>query len=262
MIRLAFIGKGGAGKSSIAGTAARLLARRDRAVLAIDSDPLPGLSYALGLPPEDRPIPDDVVVEGPEGGPRWVLRPDLDPVSFIERYAPTTDDGVRYLQYGNLWDGVWTLQRPQFAWSQVVRELPDGVFDLVGDLPGGTRQPMFGWARYADLVAIVVEPTVKSLHSATRLANIARADWGPTELLLVANKIERADDVERIAERLDRPVAATIPDSRAILDADRAGLAPLDADPDGDFVAGVGALVDVVEETYRRWETGAQEVAP
>ena len=42
-IRLAFVGKGGAGKSTLAGTFARLLGRAGEPVLALDSDPLPGM---------------------------------------------------------------------------------------------------------------------------------------------------------------------------------------------------------------------------
>jgi CO dehydrogenase nickel-insertion accessory protein CooC1 len=47
-LRLAVVGKGGAGKSVIAGTLARLLARRGERVLALDSDLLPGLALSLG----------------------------------------------------------------------------------------------------------------------------------------------------------------------------------------------------------------------
>lgn len=39
-VRVAFVGKGGAGKSSIAGTFARLLAVTGQPVLALDSDPM------------------------------------------------------------------------------------------------------------------------------------------------------------------------------------------------------------------------------
>ena len=48
-VRVAFVGKGGAGKSAIAGTFARALARRGEPVLAVDSDPMPGLAYYLAL---------------------------------------------------------------------------------------------------------------------------------------------------------------------------------------------------------------------
>jgi CO dehydrogenase maturation factor len=51
-MKLAMVGKGGVGKTSISGTLARLLARRGRRVLAIDGDPNPNLALTLGVTPE------------------------------------------------------------------------------------------------------------------------------------------------------------------------------------------------------------------
>ena len=48
-MRIAFIGKGGSGKSTIAGTVARLLARGGHPVLALDVDTMPGLAFSVGL---------------------------------------------------------------------------------------------------------------------------------------------------------------------------------------------------------------------
>ncbi len=243
-LRVAFVGKGGSGKSTISGSFARLLARRGEPVLALDSDPLPGMAYALGVPVDDTPLPDDVVVEGPEDGPRWVLHPDLDAAAVIERHATVCPDGVRYLQFGNLWGHISTLQRAQHAWSQVVRDVDPDRWHLVGDLPGGTRQAMFGWAKYADVVCVVVEPTAKSLHSAERLLNLSTATWAPRHLLLVANKVADGDEARRLGERLARPVAASVPLDADVARGDRLARAPLDAAPDGPFSDAVGGLID------------------
>ena len=258
MIRVAFVGKGGAGKSTIAGTFARLLARRGQPVLALDSDPMPGLPYSLGVAVDDHPIPDDVVVSGPEGGPRWVLRPDLDAAAIVDRCAARCPDGVRYLQFGNLWGHAVRLQQAQHAWSQVVAELDRDRWHLIGDLPGGTRQAMFGWARYADTVCLVVEPTVKSMHTAKRLSTLPQARWGPSSLILVVNKARDGSDAARVSERLEVQAAAVIPDDPEAVRADRRGAAPLDNAPHGSLAQAVDALVDRVVSAYSRGE----EVAP
>jgi CO dehydrogenase maturation factor len=250
MIRVAFVGKGGAGKSTIAGTFARLLGRSGEPVLALDSDPLPGMPYALGVTVEDAPIPDDAVIEGPDGGPRWVLRPDLTPESVVEQWAACTADGVRYLHFGNVWGHVNTVQRAQHAWSQVVRDLDEDKFHLVGDLAGGTRQAMFGWGKYADVVCVVVEPTAKSLHSARRLLNLGEAEWGPRHILLVANKVQDRADVDRIEHRLHQKVTSAVPTDPAVAAADRRAVAPLDAAPDGPLVMAVSELAEKVRELY------------
>lgn len=246
-IRVAFVGKGGSGKSTISGTFARLLARRGEPVLALDSDPLPGMPYSLGIPVDDGPIPDDAVIEGPEGGPRWILNPAIDAATVIERHAAIGPDGVRYLQFGNLWGHISTLQRAQHAWSQVVREVDAEKWHLVGDLPGGTRQAMFGWGKYADVVCIVVEPTAKSLHSASRLLNLDQASWAPHHVVVVANKVDDEGEALRIAERLGRPVTASMPRDSLVLAGDRLGAAPLDAAPGGAFVGAVADLITRVE---------------
>ena len=51
-MKVAIAGKGGAGKTSVSGTMARLLARRGHRVLAIDGDSNPNLALTLGLPLE------------------------------------------------------------------------------------------------------------------------------------------------------------------------------------------------------------------
>lgn len=49
-MRMAIAGKGGTGKTTIAGTLARALARTGREVLAIDADTNPNLASVLGIP--------------------------------------------------------------------------------------------------------------------------------------------------------------------------------------------------------------------
>ncbi len=249
MIRVAFAGKGGSGKSSISGSFARLLARSGRPVLAVDSDPLPGMAYSLGIPVDDHPAPDDVVVEGPEGGPRWVLRPGLDAAGFIEAYAPPGPDDVRYLQFGNTWGHWSTLQRGQHAWSQVVKEMDPMAWNVVGDLPGGTRQAMFGWAKYADVLAIVVEPTAKSIQVARRLCNISKASWAPEHVVVVANRVDDPAQVRRIGSRSDRPIVGAVPDDPSVTDADKLARAPVDLGP-GPFVDAVEELVETMVSQY------------
>ena len=71
-MRIAVAGKGGAGKTTISATLARLLARRGFEVTAIDDDPNPNLAVALGVPSADRErlrrVPRDVLVEGAATG--------------------------------------------------------------------------------------------------------------------------------------------------------------------------------------------------
>ena len=251
-MRIAFVGKGGAGKSAIAGTFARTLARRGRPVMAVDSDPLPGLAFSLGLAVDHTPpIPEDLIEEKGEGepGPRWRLRADVDPGDAISRYSVPAPDGVRFFQFGKIRTGQ-NLFRSQVAFLQIVRKLPDDDWNVVGDLPGGTRQAFTGWADFAHTVLVVVEPTAKSLLSGRRLARMARADGeGPKQAFAVASKVRHPDDVDMVARGTGLEVVAAVPWDEELAAAERRGEAPIDTAPECPAVVAVGSLVDrVIEE--------------
>lgn len=256
-MRVAFVGKGGAGKSAIAGTFARALARHGESVLAIDSDPMPGLAFSLGLAvTEASPIPDDAVVERGEGekGPRFRLRPDLGGAEAVERYAVTGPDGVRFLQFGKLRTNAAPLMRAQFAFRQIVDDLPEDRWNLVGDLPGGTRQAFTGWGGYAKTFLIVVEPTAKSLLSARRLARLAQSDEGSHEVVAVVNRVRRPDDVDTVRTRTGLQVVAAVPWDEEFAEAERRGKAPIDAAPECPAVQEIELLVERIVE-----QLGARE---
>lgn len=243
-MRIAFVGKGGAGKSAIAGTFARLLAQRGEPVLVLDSDPLPGLAYSLGVDSTDAGIPDEAVVENPkEGGPRYVLREGLTATDAVELYAARGPDGVRVLQFGKIHDGGRGLMRSQFAFRQITAELSDDKWNLVGDLPGGTRQPFLGWGRYANTLLVVVEPMAKSLLSARRLARLSLIEDAP-RVVAVANKVRDDDDVERVAERTGLDVIGAVPLDEAMAEADRHGRPVVDDAPESAAVKAIDSIVE------------------
>jgi len=245
-VRVAFIGKGGAGKSAIAGTFARLLAQRGEPVLVIDSDPMPGLALSLGLPATDAGIPDEATVERAQGedGPRFKLRPGLSASKAIELYAAAGPDGLRLLQFGKLREHVGALMRSQHAFHQIREELPSDRWHLVGDLPGGTRQPFFGWTQFASVVLVVIEPSEKGMLSGRRLAHLADGEEAPERILAVVNKARHPDDAARVEVGTGLQVVAAIPWDEQLADAERLGRAPVDAAPDAAAVRAVASLVD------------------
>lgn len=108
-MRIAIAGKGGTGKTTIAGTLCRLLARRGRNVLAIDADTNPNLAGILGVPADRAQqmlsLPLDLLERQtePDGTVRSVFT--ADPIELVERYGTTAPDGVRLMVMGAVGHG-------------------------------------------------------------------------------------------------------------------------------------------------------------
>jgi CO dehydrogenase maturation factor len=250
-LRLAVVGKGGAGKSVIAGTLARLLARRGERVLALDSDLLPGLALSLGAEQPAAP-PLAAAAERDEDG-RWRLKKGIGPVRAVRRYATAAPDGVLLLQCGKVSaDGLPPIMGAVNAYYRVVHRLPRSPafrdWSLVGDLPAGPRQTAFGWAPYADTFVLVVEPTVQSVLTARRIARIVRAREG-RRVLPVANKMTGAPDRRRVERQLGEPLFAGIPADEAVAEAERRGVALVDHAPSSRAARALGSLTEALRAT-------------
>lgn len=251
-VRVAFVGKGGAGKSAIAGVFCRLLAQQTGGqVVAIDSDPMPGLAVSLGLASEDTPLPAELVEKVSDGGDppveTWHLRGERPVLDVVGRYAAEAPDGVRVLQFGKLRGHVRVLGASQQAFRVVVRELAGTDAHLVGDLPGGTRQPFFGWADFADVIVVVAEATAASMLSAKRLARLAAAsDDGEQRVVAAANKVTDPSDAQRLAEFSGLDVVAVVPRDPAVGSAEREGVSLLEHAPEAPAVGAIRSLVNTL----------------
>ena len=100
--KFAIAGKGGSGKTTIAGTLARLMARKmGQKLVAIDGDSNPNLATTLGLPHEKIsqivPIPRTVVnrTKDEYGKNKIVLT--KKPDEIINEFGIDTPDGIKLL---------------------------------------------------------------------------------------------------------------------------------------------------------------------
>jgi CO dehydrogenase maturation factor len=105
-MRIAIAGKGGTGKTTIAGTLARMLAREGRSVLAVDADTNPNLAVTLGVPAsrarDIASLPLDLLERrtDPDGTTRTVFG--ADPEAVIRDYGVSGPDGVQLLVMGKV----------------------------------------------------------------------------------------------------------------------------------------------------------------
>ncbi len=247
-MRLAVVGKGGAGKSVIAGTMARILAREGRRVLALDSDLLPGLSISLGSGPDPLEPPLNAAAERDENN-RWRLKRGIGPVRAVQRYSTEAPEGIRLLQLGKTpREGIAPTMASVNAFYKVVHRLPEAPafrdWTLLGDLPAGPRQAAFDWAPYAETFVVVVQPGSQSGLTARRVARIARMRRN-AKAVFVANRVRSRDDVRLVEKMVGEPVLATVPVDDDVAYAERMGVAPIDHAPEAPAVR---ALVGLAEQ--------------
>lgn len=249
-MRVAIAGKGGAGKSFLTGTLARILARQGRRVLVLDSDPMPGVSISLGMGPIDEDMLGDAVERGPDD--RWRLKRGIGPVRAVRRFSRQGPDGVHLLQFGKAGgQGLAPIMGSVAGFSQVVRRLAQeralADWTLLGDLPAGPRQTAFDWAPYADRTVVVVEPTIQSILTAGRIARLV-STRGRSAVIPVANKVTSPDDAMLIADGLGLEIRAAIPLDVEVARADRLGLAILDHAPGARATEAVEALAALLSD--------------
>ena len=243
-MRVAFVGKGGVGKSSLVGTFSRVLARTGSRVLVLDSDPMPGVAFSLGVDHTDAGLPDDVVEETGDDR-RFRLAGGLRGSDVVDRHAVRCPDGVHFVQLGKARGQRWENTRQHFGFQRMLDDLPADDWHIVGDLPGGTRQAFLTWGRWVDTFLVVVEPTASSLLTGRRLARLAQMDGAP-RVVAVANKVREPDDADRIAARTGLPVIAVVPLDPAQAEADRRGMALLDHEPSAPTVIALRDLAQTL----------------
>ncbi len=243
-LKLAISGKGGVGKSTLAGMLARLFARDGFHVLAIDADPDANLASALGFPPDLRRsvrtiseerqlIEERTGAKVREFGQIFALNPNVEGIAeqFAASYA-----GVNLLVLGAAQRAGSGCACPESVLlKSLVRHLVlkrDEVVIL--DMEAGIEHLGRGTAMGVDLLLVVVEPGQRSVDTAHRIREMA-ARLGIRRFAVALNKSSSA---ERDRAWMSREFGAAevlgvIPFDPRIAEADRSDRSPFDgADAD------------------------------
>ena len=242
-MRVAIVGKGGAGKTTLAGTLARVLARRGRNVLAIDLDTNPGLAYTIGVPPVDDGLPEEALEESDDRKTAWYgwrLATGLEPNDAVMRYGIEGPDGIRFLSPGKIDRDKDTVRRNISAVQQIARGFDAPGWDLIGDLEAGSTTPYEGYTKFAQRALLVITPGWTSRLMARRLLPIL----GDLPTMIVASRYANGNFDP------DLTPDANIPYDENLAQADQLGRAPLDYCPDAPGVRAIEHLADrlVAEE--------------
>lgn len=260
-MKVAVAGKGGVGKTFIAGTLARLFARGGYRVLAIDADPAMNLAYALGVPPDvaENIVPiaeNDELVEERTGarkgssGAIFSLTPRVSDIA--ERYGVHGPEGTRLLVMGTVKSGGTGCMCPANALLRALlghlliqeREL------VVMDMEAGLEHLGRGVAKGFEELLNVVEPSAQSVVTALRIRKLA-LDLGVQRMLIVANKVRNEGDecfLKNALKPMGMPLFAVIPFDDMVAEADMKRVAPIDYAPSCPAVKAVENMAEALKK--------------
>lgn len=213
-IKVAVVGKGGVGKSTLVALIARIAARLGADVLAIDADEQRNLATTLGIPLDIAshlpPITadKDYVEEktgarpGEGGGAMLVLNPDVsDLVDRLGIYGP---DEVRLLVMGGVshaGGGCLCPETSLLAAAVSSMRLRKGEL-VIMDTHAGVEHFGRALARGFELAVVVVDSTFNSVQVGIESARLA-SELGIGSIHLVVNRLRQASDLSKVMDYVD-----------------------------------------------------------
>jgi CO dehydrogenase maturation factor len=254
-LKVAVSGKGGVGKTFIAACLASALSSRGFKVLAIDADPSPNLAFMLGLSPSEaaslKPISEDreLIQRKTSTGYPGVYRLGFTVDDVVEGYATPTPLGPSLLVMGTVKaESGCTCPANALLRALMHHLVVDRGEAVVMDMEAGVEHLGRGTAKHVDCMLIVAEPSHRSLSTALKIHELARALKIPS-IKAVGNKVAEPSDGELIASFLKRgglEVAGFIPFDEAVAEADRRGVSPLLLKPKPKGVEAAEALLSAL----------------
>ncbi len=276
-MRIAFVGKGGSGKTTLSSLFCRFLASQGHPVLAIDADINQHLASALGFPAEkaaaisgmgedirlikeylrgSNPLilsADDMIKTTPPGiGSRLLPFRGHNPIfgTFAREH-----EGVRLMATGGFCEediGVKCYHSKTGAVELLLNHLSDKENEyVVVDMTAGADSFASGLFTKFDLTVVVAEPTQKALSVYEQYRGYA-ASYG-VKLAVVGNKIESEDDLAFLKGKVGDAFVAAFGRSGFVRAAERGETRPLDAlEPENRSV--LARIKEELDRTPKDWE--------
>jgi CO dehydrogenase maturation factor len=236
-MKIAVSGKGGVGKTLVAGALAYSFAKKGFKTIAIDADPSPNLALTLGLPlektreivpvSENRPLIE--LKTGTMFSGVYQLSFTVDDV--VRDFSVETPYGVNLIVMGTVKSMGSGCTCPANA---VIRALLRHLIverdeAVVVDMEAGIEHLGRGTARHVDTMLVVADSVVKSLEIAKRIYELAE-DAGIKQVFLVGNKVANeveGDSIKKFAENNGMLLFNLIPFDEQVLRAEMRGETPL-----------------------------------
>lgn len=282
-MKIAFVGKGGSGKTTLSSLFIRHLAAQGKPVLGIDADINQHLGSALGLDAKllDAIVPigeqaDDVreyfrgtnprIAQGamikttpPGAGSRLVRLFGDDPIH--ERFAYRVGDGIRLMTAGAFDQadlGVACYHSKTGAVETYLGHLLDGPREyVVVDMTAGADAFASGLCAKFDITFVVVEPTRKSLSVFNQYKEYA--DEFGIRVCAVGNKVAHKNHVAFLRDNLGSDLLTWF-DASGYVESLEMGIPVPFSKAEDELHLALSYLYDAVDDTPQNWER-SQELA-
>lgn len=202
-MKLAISGKGGVGKTTLAALLAQEAVSRGYKVLMVDADPAANLAATLGIEEEVTPLAElrDLIKErAGEAAGLIKLNPKVDDIP--DRYS-AYKDGIRVVVLGAIRKGGGGCACPEssFLRGLLLHLLLDRDELIILDMEAGIEHLGRGTAQGVEALLVVVDPDLRSLQTAARIAKLA-GEIGLRRVLAVGNRVRDLSEREAIARGL------------------------------------------------------------
>jgi CO dehydrogenase maturation factor len=237
-MKVAVSGKGGVGKTLIAGGLARGFVERGLKTMAIDADSSPNLALTLGLSTEEArkivPISEnkELVDSKTSTGYSGVYRLQFTVDDIVRDYSVSTPLGVNLIVMGTVQSsmGAGCMCAPNAVIRALLRHLVvERDEAVVLDLEAGVEHIGRGTARQVDALLIVADSNLKSLEIAKHIHDMAKAA-GMKQLYLVGNRVmneAQKEAIQNFADKNGLLLLAFVPFDQKVIEADMLGETPL-----------------------------------
>ncbi|MGC8939493.1 MAG: P-loop NTPase [Candidatus Bathyarchaeia archaeon] len=250
-MKVAVSGKGGVGKTLVAGGLAYCFANKGLKTIAIDADPSPNLALTLGLSSEEArkilPISEnkELIESKTSTGYAGVFRLSFSVDDIIRDYSVKTPFGVNLIVMGTVKSMGSGCTCPANA---VIRALLRHLVVergeiVVLDMEAGVEHMGRGTAQHVDEMLVIADANMKSLEVAKRIRELG-FKAGMKQIYLVGNKIGNEAQkavVESFAEENGLEVLDFLPFDPKVAEAEMRGETPLKY-VDADAVKAIGRL--------------------
>ncbi len=236
-MKVAVSGKGGVGKTLIAGGLARGFVERGLKTIAIDADSSPNLALTLGLPADAArkimPLTENkqLVESKTSTGYSGVYNLNFTVDDIVREYSVQTPLGVNLIVMGTVKAmGSGCMCAPNAVVRAMLRHLMvERNEAVVMDLEAGVEHIGRGTAKAVDVFLIVADSNLKSLEIAKHIHDMSAAAE-MKHVYLVGNRVMNQAQEEAIgnfALKNGLEVLTFVPYDQKVIEADMLGETPL-----------------------------------